>query len=436
MQDKSFVPFTEDMKRDYTILVPNMLPMHFRLISAVMRTHGYNMELLQTSGPEIAQLGLKYTHNDTCYPAILVIGQFMQALQSGKYDPDKTALIMFQTGGGCRASNYISLIRKALKKAGMEHIPVISLSLAGIEKHPGFRLSVKMMRGMLYGVLCGDLLMSLVNQVRPYELTPGDAEALAERWTQRLALQLGSSGRIRYRDLQEDYRQITAEFAAIPMRRRDAVKVGVVGEIFVKYSPLGNNDLERFLISEGAEVVVPGLLDFCLYSVYDSIMDYEAYGKNPAKYRVFRFAFKWLTAKRRDISDVLERSGCFDGWTPFEQVVKLADRIIHTTVKMGEGWLLPAEMLELIESGCPNIVCTQPFGCLPNHICGKGMMKPIKELYPHSNVVAIDYDAGASRVNQENRIKLMLSNARRIAAERAESAEMPETQPEEEVCCV
>lgn len=437
MQDKSFVPFTEAMKRDYTILVPNMLPMHFRLISAVMRTHGYNMELLQTAGPEIAQLGLKYTHNDTCYPAILVIGQFMQALQSGKYDPDKTALIMFQTGGGCRASNYISLIRKALKKAGMEHIPVISLSLAGIEKHPGFRLNVKMMRGMLYGVLCGDLLMSLVNQVRTYELTPGDAETLAEQWTQRLAQKLGSSGRIRYRDLQECYGRITSEFSEIPMRRRDAVKVGVVGEIFVKYSPLGNNDLERFLISEGAEVVVPGLLDFCLYSVYDAIMDYEAYGNHPVKYRVFRFAYRWLTAKRRDISDVLERSGCFDGWTPFEKVVKLADKIIHTTVKMGEGWLLPAEMLELIESGCPNVVCTQPFGCLPNHICGKGMMKPIKELYPYSNVVAIDYDAGASRVNQENRIKLMLSNARRIAAERAETEKTAEMQPEKkEACCV
>ncbi|MBE6914204.1 MAG: 2-hydroxyglutaryl-CoA dehydratase [Ruminococcaceae bacterium] len=435
MQDKSFVPFTEDMKRDYTILVPNMLPMHFRLIAAVMKTHGYNMQLLETSGPEIAQLGLKYTHNDTCYPAILVIGQFMHALQSGKYDPEKTALIMFQTGGGCRASNYISLIRKALKKNGMEHIPVISLSLAGIEKHPGFKLNIKVLRGMIYGVLCGDLLMSLVNQVRPYELEPGAAEALADRWTQRLAQELGSSGKINYRRVRARYREIVADFAAIPVERREAVKVGVVGEIFVKYSPLGNNDLERFLISEGAEVVVPGLLDFCLYSVYDAIMEYKVYGKRPLKYAIFKFAFNWLNTKRRDISDEIERSGCFEGWTPFEHVVALGDTIINTTVKMGEGWLLPAEMLELIESGCPNIVCTQPFGCLPNHICGKGMMKPIKELYPQSNVIAIDYDAGASRVNQENRIKLMLSNARTAAA--AAQPPAPSAAEEtKEACCV
>jgi len=426
MQDKSFVPFTEDMRRDYTILIPNMLPIHFKLIAAVMRTNGYNIELLQTSGPEIAQIGLKYTHNDTCYPAILVIGQFMQAIKSGKYDPNKTALMMFQTGGGCRASNYISLIRKALKKAGMEHIPVISMSLAGIEKHPGFKMSLKMVRGMLYGVLCGDLLMSLVNQVRPYELESGEAEALAECWTKTLAVKLGSSGHIRYPELVENYREITADFAAIPMRKRGAVKVGVVGEIFVKYSPLGNNDLEKFLISEGAEVVVPGLLDFCLYCAYDNIFEYELYGKHPIKHYIYRFACKWLNDKRRDISDVMEQSGVFEGWTPFDKVLKLADKIIHTAVSMGEGWLLPAEMLELIESGCPNIVCTQPFGCLPNHICGKGMMKPIKELYPHSNVVAIDYDAGASRVNQENRIKIMLSNARRIASEWAEAEKLPE----------
>lgn len=435
MQDKTFAPFTEEMRKDYTILIPNMLPMHFKLIAAVMRTNGYNVELLQTSGPEIAQLGLRYTHNDTCYPAILVIGQFMQALQSGKYDANKTALMMFQTGGGCRASNYISLIRKALKKAGMEYVPVISMSLAGIEKHPGFKMSLKMMRGMLYGVLCGDLLMSLVNQVRPYEQKSGEAEALAESWTKSLAVQLGSSGHIRYPDLVKNYRQITAEFAAIPMKKRNAVKVGVVGEIFVKYSPLGNNDLEKFLISEGAEVVVPGLLDFCLYSAYDPIVEYKAYGKHPVKYYIYRIACKWLSNKRRDISDVLEQSGVFEGWTPFENVVELADKIIHTSVCMGEGWLLPAEMLELIESGCPNIVCTQPFGCLPNHICGKGMMKPIKELYPQSNVVAIDYDAGASRVNQENRIKLMLSNARRIAAERAGTEEISD-ETEKEVCCV
>ena len=410
MQDKTFVPFTEDMKKNYTILAPNMLPIHFKLIASVMRTHGYNLEILETTGPEIAQIGLKYTHNDTCYPAILVIGQFMQAMLSGKYDPHRVALIMFQTGGGCRASNYISLIRKALKKAGFDYVPVISLSLAGIEKHPGFQITLPLACGMLYGVLYGDLMMSLVNQVRPYEITKGDAEALASKWTKVLAKEL-RSGYIRYGKVKENYRAIVDDFAKIPVETREAVRVGIVGEIFVKYSPLGNNDLERFLIREGAEPVVPGLLDFCLYSLYDSIMEYKYYKKKKVSHHMWQAAFNWLSKKRGDISDILEASGRFRGWTPFEHVVELADEVIHTTVKMGEGWLLPAEMIELSESGCTNIVCTQPFGCLPNHICGKGMMKPIKELHPETNIVAIDYDAGASRVNQENRLKLMLSNA-------------------------
>ena len=412
MQDKSFVPFTEEMKKDYTILSPNMLPLHFKLMRSVLRTHGYHMEILDKSGPEIAQIGLKYTHNDTCYPAILVIGQFMEAMLSGRYDPHKTALIMFQTGGGCRASNYISLIRKALKKAGLDYVPVISLSLAGIEKHPGFQISVPLMRSMLYGVLYGDLMMSLVNQVRPYEIAAGEAEALAERWTETLAGELGT-GRINYKNVLKNCRAIVRDFAAIPVETRDAVRVGIVGEIFVKYSPLGNNDLERFLIREGAEPVVPGLLDFCLYSVYDSLMEHEVYGQHRKSYPLWKFAYDWLGRKRNDISDILEESGHFRGFTPFDHVVELAGEVIHTTVKMGEGWLLPAEMLELSESGCTNIVCTQPFGCLPNHICGKGMMKPIKERHPDTNIVAIDYDAGASRVNQENRLKLMLSNAKR-----------------------
>lgn len=412
MQDKSFVPFTKEMKEDYTILVPNMLPIHFHLIEAVMRTYGYHFEILETSGPEIAQTGLRYTHNDTCYPAILVIGQFMEAMISGRYDPHKTALIMFQTGGGCRASNYISLIRKALKKAGLEYVPVLSMSLMGIEHHPGFELTLPLLRGMLHGVLYGDLMMALVNQVRPYEVNRGEAEALAARWTETLAKELGA-GKISNRRARENYENIVRDFAAIPVAKRDAVRVGIVGEIFVKYSPLGNNDLERFLIREGAEVVVPGLLDFCLYTVYDSIMEHKVYGQHSTTYPLWHFAYRWLNERRNEISDALEHSGRFRGLTPFDRVVELADEVIHTTVKMGEGWLLPAEMLELSESGCKNIVCTQPFGCLPNHICGKGMMKPIKERHPDTNIVAIDYDAGASRVNQENRLKLMLSNAKR-----------------------
>lgn len=411
MQDKSYVPFTEEMKREYTILVPNMLPMHFKLIISVLETYGLHMELLQNEGPQIAETGLKYTHNDACYPAILVIGQFMDALLSGRYDPHKVALIMFQTGGGCRASNYISLIRKALKRAGMEYVPVISFSLAGIEKHPGFRLSLRTYHRLLYAVLYGDLLMNLVNQTRPYEKTAGQAEAQADRWTQRLGRELGTSRRIRTRRIRENYRAMVEDFKAIPMERQIRPKVGVVGEIFVKYSPLANNHLERFLIQEGAEPVVPGLMDFCLYAVYNSVAEHEIYHRGALKHAVVLPAYRLLLRKRGEIDRALRQSGVFDGVTPFDQAVEEVKKVISPGVKMGEGWLLPAEMLELAHSGCRNIVCTQPFGCLPNHICGKGMMKPIKELCPDVNIVAIDYDAGASRVNQENRLKLMLANA-------------------------
>ena len=417
MQDKSFVPFTEEMKKDYTILVPNMLPTHFKLMISIFKTHGFNMELLETSGPEIAETGLKYTHNDTCYPAILVIGQFMQALLSGKYDTHKTALIMFQTGGGCRASNYISLIRKALKKAGMEYIPVISFSLAGIENHPGFKLSVGMLRSMMYAVYYGDLLMSLTNQVKPYEINKGDAERLSEKWTSRLGKELGNSTKVRYKDIKKNYVEIIKEFDLIKMRKTPKVKVGVVGEIFVKYSPLGNNGLENFLVQDGAEVVVPGLIDFCLFSIYNQIIDYKLYGKGKKVYPLYKIAYNYVSKKKNEISELIQKHSDFKGWTPFEEIVHIADDVINVAVKMGEGWLLTAEMFELSETGCKNIVCTQPFGCLPNHICGKGMMKPIKEIRPDVNIVAVDYDAGASRVNQENRLKLMLANARRSLEE-------------------
>lgn len=413
MQDKSFVPFTEEMINDYTILVPDMLPMHFKLIASVMKNYGYNFELLQNDGPEIAETGLKFTHNDTCYPAILVVGQFMDALLSGKYDTHKTALIMFQTGGGCRASNYISLIRKALKKANMEYVPVISFSLAGLEKHPGFKLNLKKLHQMMYAVLYGDILMNLVNQVRPFEIEKGAAESLANEWVDKLGAELSATKHIRYKDIKQNYRKIVESFKQIPIEKREAVKVGVVGEIFVKYSPLGNNNLERFIIKEGGQPVVPGLMDFCLYVVYDKITDYLVYKKNFKKFLVSKIAYSFLNKKREDISKALSESNRFEGMTPFDKIVHMADGLISQAVQMGEGWLLTAEMVELAESGCENIVCTQPFGCLPNHICGKGMMKPIKEICPNVNIVAIDYDAGASRVNQENRLKLMLANAKK-----------------------
>ena len=413
--EQYYVPFTKEMKEQgYTILCPNMLPMHFRMIKAILETYGYHVEILETEGPEVVETGLRYVHNDTCYPAILVIGQLMQALQSGKYDPHKVAMIQFQTGGGCRASNYISLLRKALKKAGHEDIPVISFSLAGIEKHSGFRLTLPLLHSLLYAVLYGDLLMTLVNQCRAYEVEKGAAQALADRWTRTLAREMGCGGRISYRRIRENYRAILRDFSAIPLEKRDAVKVGVVGEIFVKYSPLGNNNLERFLTEEGAEVVVPGLVDFLLYCVYNNVLDHELLGRGSRlNYEIYKIAYRFLCKKKNDMGAIIREDGHFTAPTPFEHTVTLGKDYIHTGAKMGEGWLLTSEMLELAEQGIKNIVCTQPFGCLPNHICGKGMMKPIKERNPDVNIVAIDYDAGATRVNQENRLKLMLANARR-----------------------
>ncbi len=362
-QNKGYVVFTEEMKKTHTILVPNMLPMHFKMISKVMGRSGYRMELLETSGPQIAETGLKYVHNDTCYPAILVIGQFIDALQSGKYDPDRVALILFQTGGGCRASNYIHLLRKALEKAGMGHVPVISLSLAGLEKHPGFQLSLNVIMKMMYGVLYGDLLMTLVNQCKPYELEKGTAQALAERWTGQLAEEMGD--RAGYRYVKANYRRILDDFARIPMEKSDKVKVGIVGEIFVKYSPLGNNNLEQFLVDEGAEAVVPGLLDFCLYCVYNNLLDRKLYGMQKQVQLAYRIAYRYLVNKERDMIEAIRAHGRFEPPTLFTHTIGLVQGTISMGVKMGEGWLLTAEMLELADKGVGDIVCTHRMPAQP-----------------------------------------------------------------------
>ncbi len=418
----TYIPFTKEMKKDYTILAPTMLPMHFKMVVNVMKSFGYKAELLDGKSPNIIETGLKYVHNDACYPAILVIGQFITALESGKYNPHKTALIYFQTGGGCRASNYISLLRKALEKAGYGYVPVISISFAGLEKHPGFKLTIPMLHGLVYGVLYGDLLMSVVNQVRPYETEKGSAERLADKWVEKLGAELGNGSHISYRKVKENYKKILDDFAAVPVQPRDTVKVGIVGEIFVKYSPLGNNNLESFLISEGAETVVPGLIDFFLYCVYNSLHDFGLYRFSKLSNLINKAAFHFLSGKKNDIIDITAAHGRFRPQTDFRHVIKLADGYISTGTKMGEGWLLTAEMLELSEMGVKNVVCTQPFGCLPNHICGKGMMKPIKENNPDMNIVAIDYDAGAAAVNQENRLKLMLAYARESKQEETKTA--------------
>lgn len=403
------VVFTEEMKKTHTILIPTMLPMHFRLIQKVLEQNGFTTVLLENMGDQVKECGLKYVHNDTCYPALLVIGQFLDALQSGGYDPHKVALLISQTGGGCRASNYLSLLRKALDKAGYGYIPVISINFSGMEAQPGFKITVPMLHRMVYCVLFGDLLMLLRNQVRSYEKVPGTAEALALEWTERLAKQMEE--KMSYKKVKETYVEILRDFDKIDRSREPKIKVGIVGEIFVKFSPLGNNDLEKFLVSENAEVVMPGFLDFCLYCVYNGIMDERLYGTGKLYALGCRVIDKYLLGKQRDLIRIIKENSSFRPMTPFDHTRTLTKGYIGLGAKMGEGWLLTAEMLELVEQGVNNIVCTQPFGCLPNHIMGKGMMKPIKENHPGVNIVAIDYDPGATRINQENRIKLMLANA-------------------------
>ena len=416
------VIFTEEMRKDYTILFPTMLPRHFKIMEKVFNYYGYNTELLEdgTHGDSktVIEAGLKYVHNDACYPALLVIGQFISALQSGRYDTHKVALLLTQTGGGCRASNYIALLRKALVNAGFAYVPVISLNVSGLESMPGFKLTIPMIHRLLYAILYGDLLMLLVNQCRPYETVKGTAEALADEWSTRLAAEM-TEGAIRYGKIKKTYREIIASFAAIDgvdsdaRRNHEKVRVGIVGEIFVKFSPLGNNGLEDFLISEDAEPVMGGLIDFCLYVVSNAMLDYELYGIGKMKAKIYKIADKFFLGKQDDMIRAVTEDGRFVPPTSFRLTRTLAKEYVGMGVKMGEGWLLTAEILELIHEGVGNVVITQPFGCLPNHIVGKGMMKPIKEDYPDVNLVAIDYDAGATAINQENRIKLMLANAKK-----------------------
>lgn len=409
------VLFTEEMRKDYTILFPNMLPRHFKLIAKVFGQFGYHAEQLengiQGNSREVIDTGLKYVHNDACYPALLMIGQCINALESGKYDPHKVALLMTQTGGGCRASNYISLLRKALARAGYEYVPVISLNISGLEKNPGFKLTPKMINPAIYSVLFGDLFMWLTNQLRAKEAVVGSAEAMANKWTDIVAQRM--TGRFMSNsEVKKLYREIVRDFATVEVKDVKPVKVGIVGEIFVKFSPLGNNSLEDFLVSEGAEPVMAGLADFLLYCVYNPIIDAKLYGKGRVAAPVYKMVCDYLAKKQQDMIDIIAEEGTFAPPTPFYKTCHANEGYISSGMKMGEGWLLTAEMLELIESGVTNIICAQPFGCLPNHIAGKGMMKPIKERNPGVNIVAIDYDSGATKINQENRIKLMLANAK------------------------
>ena len=407
--------FTEEMRKEYTILIPQMLPVHFGLFAKLLERTGYNVAILNNDSRSVVDNGLKYVHNDACYPALLVIGQMIDAIQNGGYDPHKVALLITQTGGGCRASNYIHMLRKALEKAGLEYVPVLSLSF-GLEKNPGFHWTVSLIRQLIYGMMYGDLIMNVANQVRPYEVNKGDTTAKVEHWMNELLDRFDRGDGMSRKKMKIILDEICADFKSIPVAGEPKVRVGVVGEIYIKFSSLGNNQLEQFLLDEGAEPVVPGLTDFLIFKIYNRVSDVEMFGGSKLKEAVCKFFMGYVEKCQLDMIDSLNKAG-FRAPGTFSDLHKLVGGYLNDGCKMGEGWLLTAEMLELIHSGTPNIVCAQPFGCLPNHIVGKGMIRVLKDDYPDSNIVAVDYDPGATKINQENRIKLMLSNAKRLAEE-------------------
>ena len=409
--EMTYPKFTKEMKATHTILIPNMAVTQFRLLKASMESEGYHVEVLGNCGSQVAQLGLKYVHNDTCYPALLVLGQVLDALNSGKYDLEHTALAITQTGGGCRASNYIHLLRKALVKAGYPQIPVASINFSGLEKDSGLVFTLPLLRKAAASIFYGDLLVTLRNQTAPYEVKPGAADALVDHWVRVIGDWIKQGRGFSAREMKHTFPRMAAQFAAIPVKRVPKVKVGIVGEIYVKYSPLGNNDLQNFLEKEGCEVNLPGLMGFVQYCLYNNSETVRLYGGSLAAQEGPELLLKWLDSVEAAACKALADHG-YHAPARFAHLRTLPNGIIGMGNKMGEGWLLTAEMIELVQAGYGNIVCAQPFGCLPNHICGKGMINKIRALYPSANITPIDYDPSATRVNQENRIKLMLAVAK------------------------
>ncbi len=406
------VVFTEKMRKDYTILCPQMTPIHFDLLETAFNASGYRLEVLNRDEREAVNLGLKYVNNDACYPSIIVVGQIMSALLSGKYDLSKTAVLISQTGGGCRASNYIGFIRRALEKAGMEQIPVISINLSGLEKNPGFKLTPQLLIRGVYAAFFGDVFMRCVYRMRPYEQVKGTTDKLHEKWVS-VCKKFISSRYPTYGQFKKICRQIIREFDNIPITDEQKPKVGIVGEILVKFLPAANNHLVELLEAEGAEAVMPDLIDFLLYCFYNSNFKTEELGMKKSSATIANMGIKLVEQLRKAAAKEFRASRHFTPPAHIEDLANYAKDIVSLGNQTGEGWFLTGEMLELIHSGVNNIVCTQPFGCLPNHVVGKGVIKEIRHQYPLANIVAIDYDPGASEVNQLNRIKLMLSTAQK-----------------------
>jgi predicted nucleotide-binding protein (sugar kinase/HSP70/actin superfamily) len=407
---KQRVVFTKAMKKKHTLLAPQMSPIHFDFLEEAMEKFGYHIEVMPSVDNAAIDEGLTYVNNDACYPTIITTGQIMAALKSGKYDLDNVSVLMTQTGGPCRASNYVAFIRKALESAGMSQIPVISLSAIGLEKNPGFKLSLPLLTRLLVGIVYGDLLQRVVSGTRPYELHPGSTEELYQYWRKKIKAGMKNGN---LRDFKENVRAIVNEFDNLPRIDKKLPKVAIVGEILVKYHPTANNNLQAVLEAEGAEVVMPDLMDFFLYCCYNQVFKYEELSGKRKSMKSAKLIIKLLEFSRKNMKLALNASTHFHAPSTIEKKAKKAQELISLGNQGGEGWFLTAEMMELIDDGVENIVCVQPFACLPNHVMGKGMIKPIRQKYPLSNIAPIDYDPGASEVNQLNRIKLMMETAKR-----------------------
>ncbi|MCX8130994.1 MAG: 2-hydroxyacyl-CoA dehydratase [Clostridia bacterium] len=402
------VIFTEEMKYKHTILAPEMSPIHFQFVQEAFKASGYKMEVLPSVDKKAVDEGLKYVNNDACYPSIIVIGQLIEALKSGKYDLKNTSVMISQTGGGCRATNYIGFLRKALIDAGFSSIPVISLNAVGMEKNPGFKLSTGLINKSMIALVYGDLLMRVLYRVRPYEKVPGSANKLYEYWVEKCKKSVTSGNHNLFK---KNIKKIVQDFDNLEISNIRKPKVGLVGEILVKFHPTANNSVVDIIEREGAEAVMPDLTDFLLYCAYDANFKYKQLSGSWRKLVINNAAISGIEYYRRAMKKALKKSKRFEPPCSIYELAEGASEILSLGNQTGEGWFLTAEMIELIKSGAKNIVCMQPFACLPNHVTGKGMIKELRRQYPDSNIVAVDYDPGASEVNQLNRIKLMLSVA-------------------------
>jgi len=404
-------PFVDERKKsEYDVLVPLMMEPHLRFLISALESMGYNLVPLEETNPEILQEGLKFIHNDSCYPLTCVASQIISKLKT-MTDTSRVAIALTQTGGGCRATNYIPLMRKALIAAGFKDIPFLIIHLGNPFLSKGVKIDLSFFKKVISAVCYGDLLMHLRNSTRTYEVNHGDADKLMKKWMIEISKQYksrkGSSGG----DIKRNMKAMVTDYQNLPIVQTDAPKVGIVGEIYVKYSPLGNNSLEEFLVNERCEIRVPGLLAFILFCLQNQLYDQKYYGGRGKILLIIKPILWYFLSKEKALNRALKDSK-FQPIPPFKETMTYCRGIIKHGAKMGEGWLLAAEIVELIHEDYPNIVCAQPFGCLPNHILGKGVIKRVRQFHPKANIVPIDYDASVSRVNQENRLRLMLAIAR------------------------